>query len=811
VIALELVILFFILGCFAYCRTKAWIWTLVLAVIFTAVIWLRLMPLALSIPLAAIALTVAMISNLTLFRRYFITARLITKFRKVLPGMSRTEREALEAGEVWWEGDLFRGAPDWKKLHAIKKPVLTEEEHAFLDNQVETLCEMLDDWKVVRNAKLPDEAWQYMCDEGFLGMIIPKKYGGRDFSALMQSTVVTKLATRCLSSAIMAMVPNSLGPAELLLVYGTEEQKQQYLPNLACGKDIPCFALTSTEGASDAGAMPDTGVVCKGLHDGKEVLGIRLNFDKRYITLAPISTLVGLAFKLFDPDHLMGDQDSYGITCALIPADHPGMEIGNRHFPVYLAFPNGPIRGKDVFIPLDWIIGGPKMAGAGWRMLMECLSAGRGISLPALSTAAGKHTYRMTGAYCKVREQFKVPLGKFEGVQEYMARIGGFTYLLESARLFTAGAVDLGAKPALASAISKYHMTEMCRECSDAAFDIHAGRAIQAGPRNYLANMYLAVPVAITVEGANILTRSLMIFGQGAVRCHPYTFDEMQALQDKDKARGLKTFDALLIKHLGYTLRNVTRTVAAGLTNGHCLRVPFKDYTAKYYKQLTRMSTALAFIADMAMLVLGGELKRKEGLSARLGDVLSYLYLASSALKYFRDHDCQADDRAHLEWCLQYALYQMQEAFYGFFENFTAPLLARALRFAVFPYGRVYTLPSDALSSTISEQMMTPGTFRDRLTQHAFVGKTQDDATGRVEMAFEKMLGIEPLLRRVTDAARKGIVPLRGNVDERLQALKKANLFSDEEYAEIAEFEKLRLDALEVDEFAPDYFKEIEA
>ncbi|MEX0871449.1 MAG: acyl-CoA dehydrogenase, partial [Aquisalimonadaceae bacterium] len=546
---------------------------------------------------------VALVLNVPSLRRRIISARLFATFRKVLPPMTQTEREALEAGDIWWEGELFRGRPDWRQLHGMQITRLSAEEQAFLDNQVETLCAMLDEDSIVRTHRdLPPEAWDYLKKERFFSMIIPRAHGGLQFSSLAQSTVVSKIATRSISAAVTVMVPNSLGPGELLMHYGTEEQKNHWLPRLARGEELPCFALTGPDVGSDAGAMPDYGVVCKGEHDGREVLGIRLNFSKRYITLAPVATVLGLAFKMYDPDHLLGEQEDIGITCALIPASHPGVEIGERHFPMGLAFMNGPLRGKDVFIPMDWIIGGAEQAGKGWRMLVECLSVGRAISLPALGTAAGKVSYRMTGAYARIRRQFKLPIGRFEGVQEAMGRIGGFAYMLEASRVLTASAGDMGVRPSVVSAIAKYHMTEMMRTSLNDAMDVHGGRGIMFGPRNYLGYGYQAIPVGITVEGANILTRNLMIFGQGAIRCHPYVFPEMEAARNND----LAAFDRLLFSHVGFSINRGVRALTHGLTAAAFADSPVDGPTGRYYRNLSRMSSALALVSDVAMGVLGG-------------------------------------------------------------------------------------------------------------------------------------------------------------------------------------------------------------
>ncbi|MBI2380008.1 MAG: acyl-CoA dehydrogenase [Gammaproteobacteria bacterium] len=755
---------------------------------------------------------VAAVLMLDDLRREKLVRPVFKLFKKVLPPMTSTERTALEAGDVWWDGELFRGQPDWKQLHAYPKPVLNDEEQAFLDTQVEQLCAMLDDFKIVNEEKdLPPEVWAYIKKEGFFGMIIPKSFGGLGFSAIAHSTIVSKIATRSLTAAVTVMVPNSLGPAELLLHYGTDEQKNHYLPRLATGEEIPCFALTSPEAGSDAGAIPDKGIVCMGEHEGKETLGIRLTWNKRYITLAPVATVVGLAFKLYDPEHLLGDEADLGITCALIPRDHPGMEIGNRHIPMYTAFMNGVTRGKDVFIPIDWIIGGPSYAGQGWRMLMECLSAGRAISLPALATATGKLCYRMTGAYARLRKQFKMAIGQFEGVEEALARIAGFTYQLEAARVMTAGSVDLQIKPSVPSAIAKYHMTEMGRKVINDAMDVHGGRGVIAGERNYLAHGYMGTPISITVEGANILTRNLMIFGQGAVRCHPFVFPEMEAAQNPDFEEGLRQFDKLLMGHVAYGIGNFFRTLIMALTAGRIAKSPVTGPTAPFYQQLTRMSAALALVSDMAMMVLGGDLKRRERLSARLGDVLSQLYLASAVLKYYQDQGSQAQDLPYVRWCVKRSLWEMQHAFDEFLGNFPNKILGTLLRWTVFPYGKRYLLPSDRLDRKLVAAMLDTSEIRERITQASYTGKDDNDITGRMENAFQKVLAVLPLEKRIGKAVRDGQVEKRVDPLEVLRLAVAAGVISEDEAELIKQAEAARSDAIQVDDYSQDYVKGVQA
>ena len=739
-------------------------------------------------------------------RKRLVTSLCIMRFRKTLPTISETERAALDAGHVWWEGELFKGLPNWKKLRDMPKSVLTEEETKFLNTQVKTLCQMLDHWQIEQDADLPVKVWDYIKKEHFWGMIIPKVYGGLEFSALAHSTVIMSIATRHMGTAVTVMVPNSLGPAELLLRYGTQEQKEYYLPRLAQGTEIPCFGLTGPEAGSDAGAMTDTGVVCYGEHEGKKVLGLRLNWDKRYITLAPIATVLGLAFKLYDPDCLLSQESNRGITLCLIPSKHPGVEIGARHSPSHCAFMNGPTRGHDVFIPLDWIIGGPDYIGEGWRMLMECLAAGRGISLPALSTAYAKHVYRITGAYARIREQFNVPIGYFEGVQEALARIVGNTYLLDATRQMTACAVDQGIHPSIPSAIAKYHMTELARVMINDAMDIHGGRGIMCGPRNYLSEHYQGTPIAITVEGADILTRSLMIFGQGAVRCHPYVLKEIAALSDDDRERGLKTFDKLLFTHAGYTISNAFRTVMLGLTGGrYHLWAPRRNADIAYfYRQLGRMSTAFALVTDVAMLLFGGSLKRKESLSARLGDVLSELYLASAVLRYYEHNGGLLPDVPVVSWCLHQRLYRIQQAFIGLFENMPQRAVACLLKRMVFPWGARFRLPSDALTQEVARMSMDLNQFRERMVQYGFINEVSDDPTGRVEMAYKAVLAAEPAHQKVQAAIKRKQLGKMQTLPQQWIAAVTLGIITQAEADMLLTAQQARYNAILVDEFSAD-------
>jgi len=754
--------------------------------------------------LFVLIVALAVVLGVTDIRRNLITKPIFAIFKKILPPLSDTEREAMEAGDVWWDGDLFKGKPDWQKLHQIPKPQLSAEEQAFMDNEVETLLKMLDDYKIVQEQRdLPVEVWNYIKANGFFAMIIPKTYGGREFSAIANSTIVSRIATRSLTAAVTVMVPNSLGPGELLMHYGTQEQKDRWLPGLAAGKEVPCFALTGPEAGSDAGGIPDNGIVCKGQFDGKEVIGIRLNWDKRYITLAPVATVLGLAFKLYDPENLLGDKEDIGITCALIPTSHEGVLIGDRHFPMNMAFMNGTTYGKDVFIPLEWVIGGPAYVGRGWRMLVECLSAGRGISLPALGTATGHLATRMTGAYAYVRQQFGLSIGKFEGVQESLGRIGGLTYSLEAMRVMTAGAIDLKLSPSVVTAIAKYHMTEMSRTLLNDSFDIHAGRAIQCGPKNYLAHGYMGVPISITVEGANILTRNLMIFGQGATRCHPYVLKELEAAANPDSEAGLKQFDELLLKHVGFALGNTFGALFQGLTGGLLNSSPVAGETAKYYKQLTRMSNGLALCADFSMLMLGGDLKRKEMLSARLGDVLSHLYIASAVLKFYEDNGRQVADLPFVHYSVQRNLYEIGRAFAGFYSNFPNRLVGKLLKGLVFPFGINYQLPDDEMAMQISDALLKPSVIRDRLTHLCYLGEGENDPTGSMEQAFLAVHAAQPLMKKIFQAQKDGKIARKLPLDVTIIKAAEVGVLSDDEVAQLEQMNKLRFAAISVDSFKP--------
>lgn len=749
----------------------------------------------------AVFVLLALLLNIKPLRRAVLTSAIFKGFKAVLPEMSSTEREALEAGDVWWEAEMFRGRPNWKKLLDFKYTALTQEEQSFLDSECEELCRLCDDWKIEYELKdLPPEVWNYIKEKKFLAMLIKKEYGGLGFSANAQSAVVTKLATKSISMAVTVMVPNSLGPGELLMHYGTKEQQQKWLPGLIDGSEIPCFGLTGPEVGSDATAMPDLGVVCQGEHEGKKVVGLKLNFSKRYITLAPIATVVGLAFKLKDPEGLLGDKTKvdYGITCALVPAKHPGMNIGRRHYPG-AAFHNGTITGKDVFIPLDWIIGGPGMAGKGWRMLVECLSAGRGISLPALATAAGQMGYRMTGIYGRFRRQFKVAIGKFEGVQEATGRIGGYAYTLEAMRILTASAVDHCA-PSVVTAIAKFHMTELMRKVVIDGMDVLAGKGIQQGPRNFMATAYKATPVAITVEGANILTRNLMIYGQGAIRCHPYVFPEMEAAREDN----LEKFDELLFGHIGFSVNRAIRALTHGLTGAAFAATPVSGPMERYFRQLERMSAAMAFCSDLTMGVLGGKLKFMERMSARLGDVLSQLYIASAVLKYYIEGGQKEEELALARWALDNCLYEIGKAFEGFLDNFPVRPAAAVMKLCVFPLGNPYKPVTDRLNAKVANQMLEPSAVRDRITWLTFKSGGATCPAGRMELAWQAALKNEPAYNKFYKLASKG--ELAGETaTERVNDGVNRGLLTREEADQVLAYDKARLDVIQTDDFSKDY------
>jgi acyl-CoA dehydrogenase len=737
--------------------------------------------------------------TITPLRRLLISDRLYNVFRKALPRVSETEQEALDAGTVWWDAEIFSGRPRWRNLLKYPAPSLSEKELAFLDGPVEELCRMADDWEICdTHRRLPDEIWDFMREQRMFGMIIPEEFGGLEFSAQANSAVVMKLASRNLTTAITVMVPNSLGPAELLLHYGTRKQKEHYLPRLARGEEIPCFALTSPSAGSDAASMSDTGVVCKAEFKGKKTLGLRLNWNKRYITLAPVATVLGLAFKVSDPDGLLGDREDLGITCALVPTDTPGVEIGNRHMPVGAVFMNGPTRGKDVFIPMDWVIGGKKRIGQGWRMLMQSLAAGRSISLPALGVSGGKMSALMSGAYARIRKQFNVPIGKFEGIEEPLARIGGRTYRMDSARMLTLVALDEGERPGVLSAILKYQLTEGSRQCINDAMDIHGGKGIITGPGNYLAHAYQALPISITVEGANILTRSLIIFGQGAIRAHPWLLKEMEAARDpRPEAR--KNFDRILFSHLGFVISNAVRSWMLGITRGLATRAPVSGPTARYFRQVTRMSAAFAFVSDLVLSMLGGRFKLKEKLSGRLADALIHLYLCSAVLKRYEDDGRPEADLPLVTWAMEDSLHVIQESLKGVLENLPIPVIGRLVKWIVFPLGSPYGQPSDRTGKDIADLLLTENESRDRLVSGVYISD-QDDASGRVHTAFHLALTSTRAENAIRNALKQPVT--YENYRALVQRAVESGVITEEQATTVRLSQEASRAVIEVDEFS---------
>jgi len=721
---------------------QLWIFPLLLIIALTLLFCGHLLSALLVLALLLIPLLI------TVYRQKMVIQPILAAFQRAMPSLSDTEREALESGTVWWDGELFSGKPNWQHLLDSARHQLSDEEQAFLDGPTEHLCRQLNDWTIThQHHDLPPEIWVYLKEQRFFGLIIPKEYGGLGFSPLAHSQMVMKVASRSLTAAVTVMVPNSLGPAELLLHYGTQSQKDYYLPRLASGEELPCFALTGPHAGSDASNLPDTGIVCRREFEGESTVGILLNWDKRYITLGPVATLLGLAFHLYDPEHLIGDIDDIGITLALIPTDTDGVEIGRRHWPMAMAFQNGPNWGKDVFIPLNWIIGGVEQAGKGWRMLMESLAAGRSISLPALSAGAAKLACQTTSAYARIREQFHLPIGQFEGVADVLGRMAALTYMIDATRITTAQAVADGERPAVLSAIAKYHLTETMRHIINDAMDIHGGKSICFGPHNVLAHAYQAIPISITVEGANILTRNLIIFGQGSIRAHPYIIREMAVLTLDNKAQAIIEFDQLLIQHIRYTLSNMGRSFILSLSKGRGSPTP-TSALKRYYQRLNHLSAALAVATDFSLASLGGTLKRKESLSARLGDVLSQLYLASCTLRHF-EHQHSAEDQLLAEWACDHAIYQAQQALLGVIDNFPNRPIAWLLRLIIFPLGPRYKMPSDQLTHAISAVMLQPDQVRERLIAGIYQPQNQQDPLNQLESAFVSCLAADPIEKQI--------------------------------------------------------------
>jgi len=737
----------------------------------------------------------------TPIRQRFITAPLLTFYSKILPPLSDTERVALEAGTVGFEGELFSGKPRWEQLLSQPRPVLTAEEQDFIDGPCEEVCKMTSDWETTHvRADLAPEVWDFLKRNKFFGMIIAKEYGGLGFSAFAHSRVIMKLASVSATLSSTVGVPNSLGPGELLAHYGTDEQKAHYLPRLADGREIPCFGLTGPTAGSDATSIPDFGIVCQGEWNGARVVGVRMNFDKRYITLAPVATIIGIAFRLYDPDGLLGDKKDVGITLALVPRGTPGMDIGRRHFPLNCAFQNGPIHGKDVFVPLSQLIGGEDYVGHGWRMLVECLSIGRSITLPSTSSGASKLAAVVTGAYARIRKQFGLSIGRFEGVEEALARIAGYTYAMTALSQATAAAVDRGEKPAVPSAIAKYHCTELARQVAADAMDIHGGKGVILGPKNYLGRGWQAAPISITVEGANIMTRSLMIFGQGAIRCHPWVLKEMQAAQNPDRVQGLRDFDTNLFGHIGFAFSNAVRSFWFGLTTARIGKAPGDAYTRRYFRRLNRYSANLALLADVSMLLLGGKLKFKEKLSGRLGDVLSQLYITSAMLKRYEDDGRPATEQPLLAWAFHDAAHKIELAMSGVLRNFPIRPAAWVLWLLVFPIGRRAQAPSDRLGRRAAALLMSPSDARDRLADGVFLTPTANNPAGRVDAALPAVILAEPVERKFLKALKNSDIAAL-TFPEQLAEGVREGWISTQEKEQLEQLRILTWDAISVDDF----------
>ena len=795
--AIAIILFLLIAASFAYFRLASKVWWPCLGLLLAIYGFLGWFANGVALLCGVIWLGLGLFLFITPLRRFAITKPVQKWFAKQQPQITAAEQTVLDAGGVWWEQEIFNAEPDWDKLCDLKQIELTNAEQAYIDQQVETLCGMLDEWDIVHKRKdLPPDVWDYIKKEKFWGLVISQEFEGLGFSAVAHSAIVSKIASRSISAAFTIMVPNSLGPAEFLVQFGTEQQKQYYLPRLAKGEETPCFALTAPQAGSDATSIVDKGVVCREVFDGQEVIGIRLNWNKRYITLGPVATLIGLAFRCYDPDHLLGDVDDLGITLALIPNKTPGIQQGERHNPLHLAFMNGPVRGQNVFIPLDYVIGGRAGVGCGWQMMMECLAVGRGISLPALSAAVGKFCLRMTADYAIVREQFNRSIGEFEGIQAAIARQAGFTLICEAVRSFTANAVECGARPSVASAISKYHLTELARRIVQAAMDVHAGRGIQIGPSNYLSNIYNAIPTIVTVEGANILTRNLIIFGQGIVRCHPYLRAEILAAKDS-----LADFDRLLMQHAGFIACRWARALWYGLTGGKWIQISGNDLFVKYARQFTRMSNAFMLVTDMTLAALGGKLKIKEFLSARLGDVVSHIYLGAAVLKHYHANGSQPQDEPVVCWALDYCLAQIQQYLDRVLTNFPYRWLGCFMRWWIFPWGTSYRWPRDNITKRVAELMQQDRQVRDRFANYCYIGKSVQDPSGCMDLAYLAIQQQGDAIKKVTDYLRTGNLGDGLSFSEQAVRAHAAGALTEAELQALIKMDELRQHAIAVDEF----------
>ncbi|TKR30836.1 acyl-CoA dehydrogenase [Luteimonas gilva] len=795
---------FLLAGAFAaYHRLRLAVWAALTASLLVAC-WLLGANTTATIVAAVVVALISVPLLLPQIRKPYITAPLLKFYTKLLPPLSDTERTALESGTVGFEGELFSGKPDWDKLLSLPKPQLSADEQAFLDGPCEELCKMVDEWDITHvRADLPPEMWDFIKRNKFFGLNIPKEYGGLGFSALMNHKVIQKLASISSTVSSTVGVPNSLGPAELLMHYGTDEQKQQYLPRLADGREVPCFALTGPFAGSDATSIPDYGIVCQGEWNGARVLGIKLTLNKRYITLAPVATLIGVAFRMYDPDGLLGDKKDIGISLALVPHDTPGLEIGRRHFPLNTPFQNGPIHGKDVFVPLSQLIGGEDYAGRGWQMLMECLSIGRSITLPSTASGGAKLGAVVSGAYARIRKQFGLSVGRFEGVEEALARIAGKAYATSALSQATAAAVARGENPAVPSTIAKYHCTEMGREVSRDVMDIHGGKGIILGPRNYAGRSWQATPIMITVEGANIMTRSLMIFGQGAILCHPWVMKEMKAAQLPDAKQRVDEFDTALFGHIGYAISNAVRSWWFGLTGAKIGSAPGDDYTRRFYRKLNRYSACLSVMSDTSMLLLGGKLKFKESLSGRLGDVLSHLYIASAMLKRYQDEGNPAGDQPLLAWAFHDSINKIETALSGALRNFPIRPVGWLLWLLIFPWGRRAQAPSDRLGHRAAALLMTPCDARDRLADGVFLTPCANNPAGRINSYLSKVILAEPVERKFLKALKNSDIEAL-EFDAQLDEGVKEGWITAEERIQLEELRKITLDAIMVDDFDPE-------
>ncbi len=794
-------IVFLATGAFAaYHRLRLAVWAALTATLLVAC-WLLGANLAATIAMAVLVALIALPLLIPQIRKPYITTPLLGFYTKLLPPLSDTERTALEAGTVGFEGELFSGKPDWNQLLDLPKPVLTAEEQAFLDGPCETLCRMTDDWDITHvRADLPPELWDYIKRNRFFGLNIPTEYGGLGFSALMNHKVIQKLASLSAVVSSTVGVPNSLGPAELLMHYGTAEQKQFYLPRLADGREVPCFALTGPFAGSDATSIPDFGIVCMGDWNGANVLGIRLTLNKRYITLAPVATLIGVAFRMYDPDGLLGDTRDIGISLALVPADTEGLDIGRRHFPLNSPFQNGPILGKDVFVPLSQLIGGEDFAGKGWQMLMECLSIGRSITLPSTASGGSKMGAVAVGSYARIRKQFGLSIGRFEGVEEALARLAGNAYACSALSEATAAAVQRGENPAVPSTIAKYHCTEMGRRASIDAMDILGGKGIILGPRNFAGRSWQAAPIAITVEGANIMTRSLMIFGQGAILCHPWVMKEMKSAQLEDPKARIDQFDTAVFGHIGFAISNAVRSWWYGLTGAQIGRAPGDDDTRRYFRKLNRYSAALAVMADTSMLLLGGKLKFKESLSGRLGDVLSQLYIVSAMLKRHQDAGNPVGDQALLAWSVHEAVNKIETALSGALRNFPIRPVGWVLWLLIFPWGRRAQPPSDRLGHKAASLLMTPCDARDRLAAGLYTTPAENNPAGRIISYLPKVIMAEPVERKFQKALKHSDIEAL-EFDAQLDEGVREGWITSEERVMLEELRVITLDAIMVDDF----------